>query len=182
MAGYRASQRPPRQPQPTLFDRISRSLSVRPEDGVPDVSDLPSDLIEQFGEPYMRRHFLLGADSRAPGSTARFHQILRSDVADLHDHPWDFISVILSGTYIETTPSSEQEFGPGSVLVRTAEQLHRLTLPSGPVWTFITISPARRRWGFQTGDGWVHWSDYLATTGEPSVPVKPRSVGVSRQW
>lgn len=155
-------------PTPTLFDRITQTLSFSPENGVPHVSDLPSDLIEQFGEPYMRRHFLLGDSSMARGSTARFHEILRSDLADLHDHPWDFISVILSGRYIETTPDTEQEFGVGSVLVRRAEQLHRLTLPDGPVWTFITISPARRRWGFQTHDGWVHWRDYLNADQDPT--------------
>jgi hypothetical protein len=165
-----------RPPAPSLFDRIAQSVSVAPEDGVPHVTDLPSDLIEQFGHPYMRRHYLLGGGNREPGSTARFHEILRSDLADLHDHPWDFVSVILSGTYIETTPASEQEFGPGSVLVRTAEQLHRLTLPNGPVWSFITIGPARRRWGFDTSDGWVHWSDYLGATPPDSTQVR------SRKW
>jgi hypothetical protein len=148
------------QPQ-SLFDHIAKTLTVTTEGGVPDVSDLPSDLIEQAGEPYMRRYYLLGSSPQVPGSKARFHQILASDLADLHDHPWDFVSVILSGSYVETTPTSEQEFGPGSVLVRTAEQLHRLSLPNGPVWTFIMVGPARRRWGFATDDGWVHWSEYL---------------------
>jgi hypothetical protein len=148
--------------QPTsLFDHIASTLSITTEGGAPDVSDLPSDLIKQAGEPYMRRYFLLGQGGQAPGSKARFHQILTSDLHALHDHPWDFVSVILSGSYVETTPTGEQEFGPGSVLVRTAEQLHRLTLPNGPVWTFILVGPARRRWGFATDDGWVHWSEYL---------------------
>lgn len=153
-----------RLPSPTLFSRVASSLSIKPEDGVPHVADLPSDLISQAGQPYMRRYFLLGAHSRAAGETARFHQILRSDLEVMHDHPWDFISVILHGTYTETTPTTEQTFGPGSVLVRKAEQLHRLTLPDGPVWTFITMSHPRRRWGFQTDDGWMHWSAYLNST------------------
>jgi hypothetical protein len=145
----------------TLFDRVSGALSVASEAGEPDVDGLPSDLISQFGAPYMERFFLLGDSNRASGMTARYHHILASDRADLHDHPWDFVSVILSGSYVETTPTSEREFGPGSVLVRSAEQLHRLTLPSGPVWTFVVLSPPRRRWGFETADGWVHWSEYL---------------------
>lgn len=153
-------------PQPTLFDRIRGSVSLPLEGGAPPVEGLPCDVVEQFGRPYMRRHFLLGAGPRSPGSTARFHEILESDAADLHDHPWDFVSVILSGRYVETTPDGEAEFGPGSVLVRRAEQLHRLTLPAGPVWSFVTMGPARRRWGFRTGDGWVHWRDYLGVTGD----------------
>lgn len=149
-------------PLPTLFDKVSRNLSITPEAGIPHVADLPSDLITQHGQPYMRRYFLLGGHNRAPGENARYHNILTSDLTDLHDHPWDFISVILNGTYIETTPTSEQTFGPGSVLIRKAEQLHRLTLPDGPVWTFIITGAVRRRWGFATTDGWVHWQEYLS--------------------
>lgn len=156
----RSGYRPP----PSLFDWIAGSFSVTPEDGVPHVSDLPSDLIEQAGAPYMERYFLLGRGPQAPGTTARYHHILKSDLLDLHDHPWDFVSIILSGTYVETTPTTEQEFGPGSVLVRKAEQLHRLTLPSGPVWTFIVVGPARRQWGFATDQGWTHWQHYLASS------------------
>lgn len=171
-----------RTPLPTLFDRITASISITPEDGAPHVSDLPSDLIRQFDQPYMERYFLLGSSNRAPGSTTRFHHILRSDLADLHDHPWDFVSVILSGRYVETTPTTEQEFGPGSVLIRTAEQLHRLTLPDGPVWTYITIGPARRRWGFHTSDGWTHWTDYLATTRTPDTEGRAAGDWTSRSW
>lgn len=139
------------------------SQSVTLNDGQPDTTGLPSDLIEQDGAPYMERFFLIGADAQVPGSKARYHHILRSDQAALHDHPWDFVSVILSGSYVETTPDSEQEFGPGSVLVRKAEQLHRLTLRE-PAWTLIFVGPARRKWGFQTADGWVHWPTYLGVS------------------
>ena len=162
----------------TLFDQIRSSLSVKPEDGVPHVTDLPSDLIKQFDQPYMERHYLIGQNR---GSSARFHHILQSDLADPHDHPWDFVSVILNGTYIETTPTSEQEYGPGSVLVRTAEQLHRLTLPNGPVWTFVTVSSPRRRWGFHTSDGWVHWANYLKVTEQPE-PEGNNQGWESRSW
>jgi hypothetical protein len=145
----------------SLFDRIGSSSSLPLVDGAPPVDRLPTDLVERFGEPYMRRHFLLGGSAGARGSTARFHQLLTSDGADMHDHPWDFVSVILAGRYVETTPDGEREFGPGSVLVRRAEDVHRLTLPDGPVWTFVTLGPARRRWGFHTAAGWVHWRDYV---------------------
>lgn len=157
----RTSQRRP--PTGSLFDYITESRSVeRDESGVPQVSDLPSDLIEQDGRPYMRRHYLLGAHNKTGGSTTRFHEILESDGLDLHDHPWDFVSIILSGSYVETTPDGdEHEYGPGSVLVRTAEQAHRLTLPGGPVWTFVVLGPPRRRWGFHTDRGWVHWREHL---------------------
>lgn len=159
-----------RPPKPTLFDYIGYSASRPAVDGVPCVSDLPSDVIEQDGKPYMRRYYLLGQHNHTGGSTARYHQILESDKRILHDHPWDFVSVILSGSYVETTPDAEQEYGPGSVLVRTAEQLHRLTLPAHkPVWTLVVLGPARRQWGFVTDeDGWVDWRSYLAAQDAPN--------------
>lgn len=149
---------------PSLFDRITTSLSITPDQGIPHVDHLPNDLIRQDDHDYMRRYFLLGRTPETPGSKARYHQILQSDRQDLHDHPWDFISIILNGTYVETTPDDERAYGPGTVLVRKAEQLHRLTLHAGPVWTFVLVSPARRRWGYHTCDGWVHWSTYHTTT------------------
>ena len=151
-------------------------MTFAPESGVPHVSDLPNDLIQQFGRPYMERFFVLGPHSRAPGLTARYHHILTSDSHHLHDHPWDFISVIITGSYVETTPTSEQEYGPGSVLIRKAEQLHRLTLPEGQTaWTFVLVGEVRRRWGFSTDDGWVHWSEYLNDHA-------PSQRAVSRDW
>ena len=162
-----------------LFSRVRRSIEHTATDGVPQVADLPCDLIEQHGKPYMRRHFLLGGNNLTPGTTARYHNILESDLSDLHDHPWDFVSVILSGSYVETTPTDEREFGPGSVLVRTAEQLHRLSLPKGDVWTFVIVGPVKRRWGFQTEAGWQPWRTYL---GLPDQSRRSSVSVTSRTW
>lgn len=158
-------------PAPGLFDLLlhARPPTVVPNaDGEPDVAGLPSDLIQTDGQDYMRRYFLLGGPT-IPGATARYHQILRSDGAHLHDHPWDFVSVILKGRYIETTPAGDTEYVAGCVLPRPAEALHRLALPDGPVWTFVITSSARRAWGFATDDGWVPWRTY--TGQRPSPPV-----------
>lgn len=117
------------------------------------------------GEPYMERCFLVGGP-RERGPSARFHLILRSDPGrDLHDHPWDFTSVILRGAYTEVTHTGETTYRAGDVIVRRAEDPHRLILDDGPVWTLVRTGPVRRRWGFHTPAGWVHWSDY-AQAGE----------------
>jgi hypothetical protein len=143
--------------RPTLFDYATRSMAVQQTDGTPDTTGLPTDLITIDGQPYLERFFLLGS-ARSQGS-ARYHHILSSDPQDMHDHPWDFITTILSGSYVETTTDSECEYGPGSVLVRRAEHLHRLTI-SSPVWTMVVTSPARRSWGYQVGARWVPWQSY----------------------
>lgn len=164
---YGAPRRPPK---PSLFDYITGSRSIPMADDGPDVTGLPTDLIEQDGKPYMRRHFVLGQHNQTGGSTARYHQILESDRADLHDHPWDFVSVILSGSYVEVTEQDEQEYGPGSVLIRTAEQMHRLIVPSRKhVWTYVTLGAPRRRWGFQTEHGWQGWREYLDAETAPDA-------------
>lgn len=149
-------------PGSSLVDLLARELpGLRLTAEGPDVTGLPCDLIRSHGHDYMRRYFRAGSP-KTNGMTARYHQILASDAdRHLHDHPWDFVSVILQGTYVETTPHGETQYGPGSVLTRTAEAAHRLTL-SAPVWTFVITGPARRRWGFYTERGWVPWRTYLA--------------------
>lgn len=129
-----------------------------PPGGEPDVSSLSRDEIRIQGELYMERFFL--------SPQMRFHHILLSDPdRDLHDHPWDFVSMILTGSYRETTATGEHLFETGSVVARTAETAHRLTLQDGPMWTFVATGPVRRRWGFHTEDGWVHWKRYERTVG-----------------
>jgi hypothetical protein len=120
---------------------------------------------------------------RLPG--LRIHNIRESDGdRELHDHPFDFVSVVLKGGYWEHTADGKQKFyGPGSILFRKAETLHRLELPmkwslcDSPhcpyegrheavthecqdAWTFVLRGPIRRPWGFMTATGWVHWEQF----------------------
>jgi hypothetical protein len=129
-------------------------------DGAPDISFLPCDkLTDAGGEEYMRRFHL----SRGSGPQRRFHLITAGDPGrDWHDHPWDYVTRLLSGRYIEHAPDGATEYGPGDILVRKAEQLHRLELVSGPVWTYFVTGRFRRTWGFMTGGGWVPFRDYAA--------------------
>lgn len=119
------------------------------------------------GDPYMDR-WVLGT----PWFEIRLHHILRSDEdRDLHDHPWPFVSLILSGGYWEYRPSREPFCGvnrqwrrPWSIAYRRAEDAHRLKL-TRPVWTLVFTGPRRRAWGFYTRRGWVHWRDYVTSRG-----------------
>lgn len=99
----------------------------------------------------------------------RLHHIEQSDIErELHDHPFTFVSFVLRGGYFETRYDSPvgrskvmRWHGPGSVLFRSAETLHRLTLPKGETaWTFVVTGPRRRLWGYQTDRGWVDWVTY----------------------
>jgi hypothetical protein len=136
--------------------RLELARAVRFTDGAPDVSGLPCDQIDDAeGETYMQRYHLLFTRDRS----IRFHRILASDpVTDaLHDHPWDFVTVLLSGGYTEITPDGPTHYDAPCVLVRSAEQPHRLVLDA-PAWTYIVCGAVRRTWGYRTDDGlWVPW-------------------------
>ena len=105
------------------------------------------------GVEYMRRYHL-------DNDRTRLHQILKSDPQpDPHDHPWNFTSTLLAGSYDEWTPDGWHTWHTGDTINRDAAMPHRLELDA-PVYTLVTVGPARRRWGFHTATGWVHWSNY----------------------
>jgi len=60
---------------------------------------------DETGEVYLRRFFLWNG-KLTPGEykpRIYLHHILRSDKdRHLHDHPWDYSSIILKGGYFET--------------------------------------------------------------------------------
>lgn len=115
---------------------------------------------------YMRRWIL-----RTPWGTLRLHNILRSDEdRHLHDHPFDFTSLLLTGgyteeAYTESTPSFDNSrtaktWPRFSIVRKQAEEAHRLIVDK-PLWTFVVSGPKRRSWGFHTEKGWVHHREYL---------------------
>jgi hypothetical protein len=115
--------------------------------------------------------------------TVRLHNIRRSDRdRHPHDHPWDFWSLLLTGSYVETrmggfdgsdgvingrpVPWVDRLLVPRWSLVRRrAEDLHKLTV-AAPLWTLVWTGPRRRDWGFQTEAGWVYWRDYLGVPAD----------------
>lgn len=124
-------------------------------DGVPDVAGLDVDtILGPDGGEYMHRHHLT--------DRVRFHHLLTDDgQPDMHDHPWDFDSLLVTGAYLEQLPDGVHvEHRAPTLIRRRAEQPHRLELLDGPMWTLVATGPVRRRWGFHTADGWVHWTHY----------------------
>ncbi len=132
---------------------------------------LGRDEIGTDGTTYMRRWFFW-----CPWFGIRVHNILRSDHdRHLHDHPWDFVSLILRGGYQEITEEPHdagpcqavfrsRRFAPGSIVRHRAEDLHRLIV-ARPAWTIVITGPKRKSWGFMTEDGMVPWREYLARQG-----------------
>lgn len=128
-------------------------------------------IIGPDGSPYMRRWVL-----EARWFTVRLHHILREDYdcTTFHDHPWDFVSVLLKGAYSERRPGGDLTyrgavgffgavpFGRRLVAFRPAEALHRITwVPKGGAWTLVFTGPRRRQWGFVDQDAWVCWRAWV---------------------
>jgi hypothetical protein len=130
-------------------------------------------------EGYMNRWWLLPYAKNRPA--VRIHEILRSDDdRAFHDHPWNYITVILKGGYWEVRPQFESGiykgntriyYPPGSVLVRKATDWHRLEVPEGTVATTLFVTFAlRQKWGFmpQPEMNKVYYKTYLGGYDNPN--------------
>jgi hypothetical protein len=70
------------------------------------------------------------------------HKILKSDLGDLHDHYWSYITIILKGGYWETNENGTFWRGPGYTGFRRAEDRHSLRIPEGKsAWTLLFVGP-----------------------------------------
>ncbi|MCA9361784.1 hypothetical protein KC906_00265 [Candidatus Kaiserbacteria bacterium] len=137
------------------------------------------------GEPYLVRYRLWQSKH---GVNVYLHHILRSDYdRALHDHPFDFVTILLWGSYIEwqphwckmffdspverqTEPAGNRSFvqvrthrGWLSVIRHKATDPHRLELRNGKVWSLFLRGPKVREWGFYlNNEKWVPHTEYAA--------------------
>jgi hypothetical protein len=125
-------------------------------------------------EPYLERYYLFLKDRNRFPFNVFLHKFLKSDPDDVHDHPWPYATLILSGGYWEWIPKintlGEQwgEYrvwrGPGHFRICGAESYHRIELdPNITAWTLFMPGPQRREWGFLVKNKWTHNDIYLET-------------------
>jgi hypothetical protein len=110
------------------------------------------------------------------------HRFMRSDRDDMHDHPWNFGTYIVQGSYREEVPcphhpdsnSDHINVNTRSITyrrwaTRKAEQLHRVKIDrtytlaekeQAPLTLCIT-GRTRRDWGFVKNGQWIFWKTYL---------------------
>lgn len=112
------------------------------------------------------------------------HIFLRSDRDDMHDHPWNFGTYVVRGSYREEVPNPEdakpgvwtptiQTNLRGTIharwATRKAEQLHRVKLDKElkfsekdqGTMTICFTGRTRRDWGFMKDGKWTLWTKYL---------------------
>lgn len=111
------------------------------------------------GNPYMLRWFIT---PRGDEGGIYLHRFLHDDEdRAFHDHPWDSISLMLSGEIRELRPDAEPAlYRPGDVIVRKAPYPHRLQVIE-PGYTLFIMGPRIREWGFLCAQGWRHWTRFV---------------------
>ena len=90
------------------------------------------------------------------------HAIYKADAdKHLHNHPWDFISVVLRGSYYEQTPLGNKKQYPGKINVRDGSEYHKiLELVSPVVYTLFFASKPKRLWGYKVMGKFVDHETY----------------------
>lgn len=107
----------------------------------------------------------------------RIHAI--DDGRDPHDHPWNFISIVLAGNYIDQVwpdPRNLDVYGNRThyrwkPTITKRSMAHKIVLVAGTVWTLVFVGPKGKSWRFWTPEGPVDWKDY-DKLGEQSEPVQ----------
>lgn len=74
------------------------------------------------------------------------HWLFGDDPRAMHDHGWNFIVIVLRGSYWDITETGKQLMKPGMIQYRRAE--HKHTVDTKGCWTLVLTGPIIRPWGF----------------------------------
>ena len=79
----------------------------------------------------------------------RLHHWLGSDEdRAFHDHPWNFISILLKGSYANVTPSGRTEVSAPFAWCSRATDRHYLDIPKSGAWTILLCGRPYHKWEF----------------------------------
>lgn len=118
---------------------------------------------------------------------------------DFHDHPFNFVSLILKEGYIEHVPGCRcvpmpdgpmrthrnspcREYPSGWAVRKKATDFHRVELlkEAAGALTLVLTGRYLRKWGFKTAAGWIPWDEYhrnLYGKEETKALPQPSEIG-----
>lgn len=111
--------------------------------------------------PYLRRWvFDFGAFA------IRIHRWQSSDdERAFHDHPWWFLTLVLRGSYIDSSPIGRDLLRAGSIRFRPANHRHTVEVMTTGTWTILITGRPSRRWGFWVDGKLLKRDKYFAVHG-----------------
>ena len=134
-------------------------------------------------EPYLMRYYLFIKERSNFPFNIFIHKFLKSDEEDVHDHPWSFFHIIISGGYWEHLPEDNNNLDlgfkkiwrePGHYKYVDASYIHRVELARDKndkliqPWTIFIPFKQKFDWGFWInsnvdGQGWkkINHTEYL---------------------
>jgi hypothetical protein len=120
-------------------------------------------------EPYLMRYYLFIKERSNFPFNIFIHKFLKSDEEDVHDHPWSFFHIIISGGYWEHLPEDNNNLDlgfkkiwrePGHYKYVDASYIHRVELARDKndkliqPWTIFIPFKQKFDWGF-----WIKSND-----------------------
>lgn len=134
---------------------------------------LIKEIKSKTGVVHFRRWELL----KTPWFSIWLHGIYKEDQDEhLHNHPWDFISVVLWGSYLEALKTKVNTQFPGRINVRNGVGYHKiLKLLTKTVYTLFFVTKPKREWGYCVDDKFVDNVTYreMKNAGKFSRNEKP---------
>lgn len=125
---------------------------------------LVREIVSRKGVVHFQRYRVIST----PWFKIYLHRILESDQdKDLHSHPWDFKSLVIKGSYKEYYAIGpywglvkERTFKPFQVNSYDHNNVHKIEVMNGPVWTLFFTNGRLYEWGYQTKIGFIENKRY----------------------
>lgn len=143
------------------------------------LSGRPHEAIGGWENPYMLRWFLFPKNR---WFKVFLHKFVRDDDdRAAHDHPFNFWSILIRGTYFEISQITDDHrslYGSwrrARIIYRSATYRHRIELQRDddgkiiPCWTLVFTGPTWREWGFWCPKGFVPLKEFADPTDESKV-------------
>ena len=116
------------------------------------------EIKSKTGIVHFRRWELL----KTPWFSVWIHGIYSADKDQyLHNHPWDYCSWVLKGSFIEKTDAGENKMTPGSFVNRDGSLFHKIqSVIESPVYTLFIATQPKRDWGYMVNGKFMQHEIY----------------------
>ena len=147
--GGRAVRTPPSRPITPFCFRWNEPL------GLPDA-------------PYMHRYMI-----NLWLFSIRVHVWHRSDDKRfMHNHAFNFLTIVLKGGYIDAQEGSQDVMKAGSIRYRKANHTHFVGWPIDPTVTLLFCGRKKQNWGFKVKNKIMRPLRFFSRYGHPSTDEK----------